>query len=250
METKTLKPYFVVIGLMAFTALTLAVSVDVRNTDEAGIKMYLPDRVGNWQGQEMRFCQNPSCEKDFRANSLKDRDVCPACGGKLDTMTLGEKTLLPADTSILKKFYTNSAGRGLFVSIVLSGKERASIHRPQVCLVGQGNEIARTVVVTVPMDGRKPLGVTALEMLRRGRNANGQTFELPSYFAYWFVGKGRETPYHIQRMVWMATDRILHNVSHRWAYIALSGNREKDSDSYQKELQSFVHDLYPQITLN
>ncbi len=250
METTALKPYFVVVGLMAFTALTLAFSVDVQNTDEAGIKMYLPDRVGAWQGQEMRFCQSPGCEKDFRFSALKDPNVCPVCGGKLDTMTLGEKTLLPADTSILKKFYTNSAGRGLFASVVLSGKERVSIHRPQVCLVGQGSEIAHTSVVTVPMDGRKPLGVTALEMLRRGRGANGQPFELPSYFAYWFVGKNRETPYHIQRMVWMATDRVFHNVSHRWAYIALSGSRDKGSDSYKDELQSFVHDLYPQMTLN
>jgi hypothetical protein len=250
METTALKPYLVVIGLMAFTALMLAISVDVRVTDEAGIKTYLPDRVGAWEGQEMRFCQNPACEKDFRSSSLQDPNVCPACGGKLDTMTLGEKTLLPADTTILKKFYTNSAGRGVFVSIVLSGKERASIHRPQVCLVGQGSEIVHTSVVTVPMDGRKPLGVTALEMLRRGRYSNGQPFEMSTYFAYWFVGKNRETPYHIQRMIWMATDRIFLNISHRWAYIALSGSRDKGADTYKDEIQAFVHDLYPQITLN
>jgi hypothetical protein len=250
METKTLKPYFVVIGLMAFTALSLAFTVDVKITDQAGIKVYLPDRVGTWQGQEMRFCQRSGCEKSFRLSSLKDRDVCPDCGGKLDTMTLGEKTLLPPDTEILKKFYTNSAGRSLFTSIVLSGKERASIHRPQVCLVGQGNEISHSSVVVVPLEGRKPLDVMALEMLRRGRGSNGQPFELPSYFAYWFVGKNRETPYHIQRMAWMATDRILHNVSHRWAYIALSGNRDKASDAYQEEIQGFVRDLYPQISLN
>jgi hypothetical protein len=250
METTALKPYFVVIGLMALTALALAFSVDVKITDQAGIKVGLPDRVGEWQGQEMRFCQNPGCEKDFRLSRLKDPNVCPVCGGKLDSMTLGEKTLLPLDTVILKKYYTNSAGRSLFASVVLSGKERASIHRPQVCLVGQGNEIAHSSVVSVPLDGRKPLEVMALEMLRRGRGADGQPFEFPSYFAYWFVGKNRETPYHIQRMVWMATDRIFRNVSHRWAYIALSGNRDKASDSYQAELQSFVHDLYPQITLN
>jgi hypothetical protein len=250
METKALKPYFVVIGLMALTALALALTVDVRITDEAGIRVYLPDRVGSWQGEEMRFCQNPACDKSFRLNALRDTNVCPACGGKLDSMTYGERSLLPSDTVILKKYYTNSAGRDVFASVVLSGKERVSIHRPQVCLVGQGSEIARSSVVAVPLEGRNPLDVMALEMLRRGRDSNGQAFERATYFAYWFVGKNRETPYHIQRMIWMATDRIFHNVSHRWAYIAVTGNRDKTSDAYREEIQAFVHDLYPQIALN
>jgi hypothetical protein len=250
METKTLKPYLVVIGLMALTALVLAFTVDVRVTDEAGIKVFFPDRVGAWTGQDMRFCQNPGCEREFPLRSLRDTNTCPVCGSKLDTMTYGEKTLLPPDTTILKKFYTNSAGEGVFTSIVLSGKERASIHRPQVCLVGQGSEIVHSSVLAVPIEGRKTLEIMVLDMLRRGRGADGAAFERASYFAYWFVGKNRETPFHVQRLVWMATDRIFHGVSHRWAYIAVAGYRKRNSDAYRKELQMFVHDLYPQIVLN
>ena len=51
-------------------------------------------------------------------------------------------------------------------------------------------------------------------------------------------------------MIWMATDRIFHNVSHRWAYIAVSGGRQTDSEDYQKEMVAFIHDLYPQVMLN
>jgi hypothetical protein len=82
------------------------------------------------------------------------------------------------------------------------------------------------------------------------KKPDGQTLEYASYYAYWFVGKGRETPYHLQRMIWMATDRIFHNVSHRWAYIAISGGRQTDSEDYQKEMVAFIHDLYPQVMLN
>ena len=251
METKTLKPYLVVLGLMILTSLALAFTVDVNVTDQAGIRMFLPDQVGAWVGDEMRFCHNDLCQKEFLKGQLKDPNVCPACGGILSSMALGEKTLLPADTEILKKLYKNSSGKSVFVSIVLSGKERASIHRPQVCLVGQGNEIVNTIVLPVPMENRRPLGITVLEMLRHGRSQDGEAKTAPTYYAYWFVGKGRETPSHIQRMVWMATDRVFHNVSHRWAYIAIGGVRASaDDPSYQEEIRSFLKDLYPEMLIN
>jgi len=247
METSALKPYFVVIALLVLTSLALAFTVDVNLTDEAGIKMQLPSRVGEWTGEEVRFCQNPTCQKKFFASALKDRDVCPACGGRLDCMTVPERQLLPGDTQILKYKYTDAIGQVVFVAIVLSGKERASIHRPQVCLVGQGNEIDHSGVMGVPMENRKPLDIMVLDMIRRYRAPDGRQAEFYHYYAYWFVGKGRETSSHIQRMIWMATDRIFHNVSHRWAYIAVTGVRQAGSDDYKKEIQSFVHDLYPQM---
>lgn len=247
MEAKSLRPYFVVIGLLALTALLLAVTVDVRLSDEAGIRVALPDRVGDWQGGEIRYCLNPACQRDFLVDKLADPNVCPACGGPLDVMSKGEKDQLPADTVLVRKRYMNSVGEQVFVTIVLSGKERVSIHRPQICLVGQGNEIVRQSVVEVPIEGRKPLQVMTLEMLRRGNLPDGRSFESATYYGYWFAGKGRETPHHIQRMVWMATDRIFHNVSHRWAYISVGGMRDKDSDAYQKQMVSFIHDLYPHL---
>jgi len=50
-------------------------------------------------------------------------------------------------------------------------------------------------------------------------------------------------------MIWMASDRIFRNVSHRWAYIAVAGLREPDTDDYQEEVVDFVQNLYPQIVL-
>ncbi|HPF99641.1 MAG TPA: exosortase-associated EpsI family protein [Kiritimatiellia bacterium] len=250
METKTLKPYFVVLGLMILTSLALAFTVDVNVTDQAGIRMFLPDHVGTWSGREMRFCQNELCQREYHVDELKDVNVCPACGGPLGSMSFGEKLILPADTQILKKHYSNPNGRTIFVSIVLSGKERASIHRPQICLVGQGNEIIHSAVLDVPMNNRKTLGVMLLDMLRRGKTAEGKAYEAPTYYAYWFVGKGRETPYHVQRMIWMGTDRVFHNVSHRWAYIAVAGMRDPEGTAYQDEIRGFLKDLYPEILIN
>lgn len=247
METKALKPYFIVIALLVLTSLALAFSVDVTVTDKAGVIMDMPLRVGNWVGQEMRFCQNPTCLREFRLGDLGDAEKCPSCGGPLDTMTKAERDLLPADTEIIKMDYRQPSGQSLYVTIVLTGRERASIHRPQACLVGQGNEILKSVIVPVSIEGRDPLDIMSLEMIRRFRAGDGRTMEVPTYFAYWFVGQGRETPSHVQRMVWMATDRIFHNVSHRWAYIGVSGGRQLESDDYKQQLQAFVKDFYPHI---
>lgn len=247
METSPFKPHLVVIGLLLLASLALAFTVDVHVTDEAGIKIALPDRVGDWRGEEIRYCQDPACQREIGCSALADPTVCPVCGGALDPMSMAEKNLLPADTIVLKKRYGDPVGQIVFVSIVLSGKERASIHRPQVCLVGQGSEIVRSEVLPVPIQGRPALDVMVLDLLRRVRTPDDRTLEYTSYYAYWFVGKGRETPYHVQRMIWMATDRIFHNVSHRWAYIAVSGARLPASEEYKDQIRAFVRDLYPQM---
>ena len=249
METRTLKPYFVLIGLLILTSVALAYSVDVTLTDQAGINVVLPDKVGRWTGREMRFCQNGACRRTYTVNEVSNRDVCESCGGVLASMTLDEKQLLPPDTQLLRKVYQDAQRRAIFATIVLSGSERASIHRPQICLEGQGNVIVHDETLNVPLAGRGPLEVMVLDLLEGRQMAGDDRASKASYFAYWFVGKGRETPYHMQRMLWMATDRIFHNVSHRWAYISVSGLREEDSDGYKGEIRAFVAEMYPQMVL-
>ena len=249
MEKRSLKPYFMILVVLALASLALAYTVDVNLIDQAGIKTQLPNRVGDWQGFEIRYCQNRSCMKDFSSDGLTNLDVCPVCGGPLGPMTLIEAEILPADTVLVKKKYINSQKRVLMVSVVLTGKERVSIHRAQACLTAAGNEIQQESVLDIPMEGRDPLQVMLMDTIGKGRTADGQRYELPTYYAYWFVGKGRETPYHSQRMLWMATDRVFRSLSHRWAYVAVAGMRSSD-DSYKELLASFLHDFYPQILVD
>lgn len=248
MEARAVKPYLVVIGLMVLTSLALAFTVDVNLSDEAGVKVFLPDRVGEWTGDELRFCQAPACQASVFLSDVKEPGVCPKCGGRLHTMTKIEADLLPSDTEIIKKQYTSPRGEIIYASIVMSGRERASIHRPQTCLVGQGNEIVNSSVIDVPMEGRDPLGVMVLDMLHRRRLPDGRQHSYDSYYAYWFVGKDRETPHHLTRMFWMASDRILYNRAHRWAYISVSGNRDPNG-AYKQQIASFVQKMYPEMLI-
>jgi len=248
MEKSAYQPYFVIIGLLILTSLALATTVDVNVSDTAGIELRLPDRIGDWRGDEIRYCQNRACQRMWYASELTNRDVCPVCGGRLGGMSYAERQMLPPDTVILKKRYTDPLGNALIVSIVLSGKERASIHRPQVCLVGQGREIVRSRVIEVPFDNRPPLKVMLLDLLIHPRRLGGPKAVRGEYYAYWFVGKGRETPYHLERMFWMAWDRIFHNVAHRWAYIAVAGPRDLSSDRHVEQVREFIQQMYPYLT--
>ncbi len=248
MEARQFKPYIVVIGLMILTSLALAYTVDVHMTGEAGIQVALPSHIQEWAGSEIRYCQNPEHQRTYLAKDLPDRDTCPECGHELYMMSIDERRILPDDTMILKKMYAHPEGQNVTASIVLSGADRSSIHRPQLCLVGQGQEIVREWTHTVEMDGRGPLKVVVLDMLRRGHTPDGRPFEHSFYYAYWFVGKGRETHSHVMRMFWMAADRIFFNVAHRWAYISVSGARDSQGH-YVQEIDEFIQAMYPEMQL-
>lgn len=250
MEKRAYVPYLAVIGLMALTSLGLAFAVNVQISDRAGVRAELPGRVGGWTGTAILYCQEQACQREFRGSDVTAADKCPNCDGALSTMSYLEARLLPADTVLNKKRYTNAAGRVVYASIVISGRERASIHRPEVCLVGQGTEIANQTVIDVSLDGRAPLRVKVLDLLHRTGSGAAPRAVASSYYAYWFVGLGRETPEHWQRMWWMATDRVLHNVAHRWAYISVTAMRADDSEAHLDDARAFIRDLYPQMLLD
>ena len=251
MEIRPLTPHLVLIGLIVVTAFALAFTVDVTLSDQAGVSLVLPARIGGWVGDELRYSHDRDNPKQYRVSELDLPDIDPETGEKLFKMSYAEYEALPHDTEFIKSVYTNDVDGSAFVSIVLSGKERNSIHRPQRCLEGQGNTIMGAERFEVPLDGRKPLKVDILKTERRYRNKDGEMDTYYGYYAYWFVGQGRETPSHYERMFWLAWDRVIHSVAHRWAYIAVSGERGgEDSEEYKQGLIDFVQQLYPELLVN
>lgn len=260
MEAKPgVRPYLILLFLFGCAGALLAFTVDVRVSDEAGVKPSLPVALGDdWTGYDVLFCQEADCGRSWLAKDLEpnaDGEFrCPqnwrgeACGGALDAMARGEKMILPGDTVIFKKqyFHNRDPEDSVYAAVVLSGKDRSSIHRPEVCMAGQGNTIEKSEVIEVPLPGREPLQVMVLNLSRK---AGPHTRH--SYYAYWFVGKDRETALHWERVLWMGLDRILRNVSHRWAYISVSGERGMDptDTAHHAEIRKVVGDLYPQLVL-
>lgn len=253
METKILKPFLIVLSLMVLASLALAFTVDVTLNDVPGVVMRLPVKLdGGWVGNELLYCHNKECyakspsQGQYFVRELEIPGICPDCGQRLFAMSWAEYDALPKDTEFVKSAYTNAAGERMFTSIVLSGQERNSIHRPQRCLKGQGSSIMNEHTIKVEMEGREPLRVAVIEIERLYRTEKGpQTYY--GFYAYWFVGQDRETASHHARMFWLGWDRVVRSVAHRWAYIAVSGEREPEGRDYEQQIADFIRLIYPHI---
>ena len=54
-----------------------------------------------------------------------------------------ERAALPADTEVLRRRYTGEAGELFTVTLVVSGRSKRSIHRPELCMPAQGYQMSR-----------------------------------------------------------------------------------------------------------
>ncbi|HUB66716.1 MAG TPA: exosortase-associated EpsI family protein [Candidatus Methylacidiphilales bacterium] len=136
-----------------------------------------------------------------------------------------EMAILPPDTTFARKTYGPILSKRfdrILCSIVLSGREKRSIHRPERCLPGQGWSIRDSKVVSVDLASGHPLSVMALLLDRPVGLPNGQSFRLQSYYLYWYVGKEVTTPYSFERVMLTNWDLVRYRLNQRWAYVIVS----------------------------
>jgi EpsI family protein len=209
-----------VAGLAGLTLLAcyLAPTPEVGNA--AGVTMNLPDKVGSYVGFPEEISE-------------------------------AEKTILPPDTEFARKTYHSAQHDRILCSIVLSGAEKRSIHRPEICLDGQGWTLKSGEVVNVPLHNGHSLPVMNLTIERTARMGN-QPVSVRSYYMYWFVGKDKTTPYHLNRTFLTSWDRLIHNIYHRWAYVIISSTiteglsyPHRNAEETLKMLESFIADIVP-----
>ncbi len=133
-----------------------------------------------------------------------------------------ERQTLPPDTGYSRRNYvaTHDRQEQVFVSIVLSGRDRTSIHRPELCLVGQGWSIGgeSSHRFRHPLGGDVP--ATVLHITREMVNRRGERQVVPALFAYWFVGGETIEPTHRGRL-WRTAVNRLRGMSDRWAYVVV-----------------------------
>lgn len=195
-----------------------------------------------------------------------DLDVSPQTGvimelpltlaglaGTEQEVTEAERVILPEDTEFAKMSYDNGRELRVNAQIVLAGAEKRSIHRPEVCLPGQGWTIKSSETVPVPMANGRTLDVTMLNISLPVRSGN-DTRELTQLFCYWFVGYDTTTPSHLVRIAKTNLDVLLHNTNHRWAYIIVSAPvlegfvpGGKNMDETRAVLLDAIRELAPHI---
>ncbi len=226
----------IVIAILVAGIVLTRLTADVKSSSEPGIRLlnarpFLPEAVGAWTG------------------------------GEQSRLTEDERSVLPADTDGAHRIFTNATGRSIFCTVILSGRDVTSIHRPEVCLTGQGWKLdaAQTERIDTPAGPHGVLRVSRINSSKTIPLKNGHEAQMYVVFAYWFVGKGRVTPHHWQRIWWTTVDRVLHGRNQRWAYflfdiavpadLAAADSRAGQDESMQ-QLRRFIQEFYPQVVPN
>jgi len=175
-----------------------------------------------------------------------------------------EKQLLPEDTEFAKAIYHTATADPskrdvAHLSIVLSGAERKSIHRPEVCLVGQGWALLESRIIPMDIGPGRTLKVTDLYVEKVITLKDGEKRPLRAHYLYWFIGKDVSTPSHGERIWLTLWDNIIRNVNHRWAYVSAMAvvtegftpeeinQRTRDSEQTVSMVSDVVRQIVPAV---
>lgn len=164
--------------------------------------------------------------------------------GRRAEVTQVERDILPPDTGYSRRNYValHQPGRQVFLSIVLSGRDRSSIHRPELCVAGQGWTITGRTTETFGFPGREGESLTAT-ILRIEHKAGDR--EIPALLAYWFVSGDRVVATHWERMLFGAWDRLRHGRADRWAYVLLQTDALDDEAAALARMREIVAGTIP-----
>ena len=158
-----------------------------------------------------------------------------------------ERAVLPADTGYSRRNYVSLADlrRQVFVSVVLSGRDRTSIHRPELCLIGQGWSITGRARHEFSV-GSESVPVTLLAV--EHAVAGAKPGNVRSLLAYWFVGGEAVEPTHLGMQARDAYDRLRHLRADRWAYVVVQTVIvEGDEAGALARMQEVLAGVWPEI---
>jgi hypothetical protein len=159
-----------------------------------------------------------------------------------------EREILPPDRGFSKIRYTSPGGAPpVFLSIVLSGRDRTSIHRPELCLVGQGWTITggTTYRFTAPED-HATFPATVLHVEREVRVAQ-KTKRIPQLVAYWFIGGDTVVATQWGRLALDAWNRVVHARADRWAYVLMQTDATDGEAAALARMQAMLNLTLPRF---
>ncbi len=197
-------------------------------------------------GSTIRYpwhCQNRECLWTIEMDEAEDsQDVkdCPQCEhaeGVLRRVTRAELDILPADTLTRRANYTLEDGSQFSVSLVIAGRNRISIHRPELCLPAQGfvmsERMERTILPELPM--------ACFALTREGSSVK-------SGFAYVFLNARGATISNLQRVLGDCWERSIHNRIQRWAMVTISSpHYDFTTAEGEAALRMFMQQWYPTL---
>ena len=136
-----------------------------------------------------------------------------------DDLTL---STLPKDTSFGQRVYQAPDGFLINMRVVLMGRDRTSMHKPQICLTGQGWNIddSLSTQTTVPVYQPFAYDLPVVELVAHAVDGQNRTWS--GVYVYWYVADDAlsASTSGFQRMYWMAAKMLRTGVLQRWAYVS------------------------------
>jgi hypothetical protein len=138
-----------------------------------------------------------------------------------DEVVLGT---LPADTSFGNRRYVAPDGFWLDLRVVLMGRDRTSLHKPQICLSGNGWRIndAASEETTLRVEQPHPYDLPVVKLIASNTSTvDGQKRTYNAVYVYWYVANDSvsASASGFQRMWLMAARLLRTGVLQRWAYV-------------------------------
>jgi hypothetical protein len=169
---------------------------------------------------------------------------------RVEAVSTIEQTMLPPDTVYGRRIYTAADRFQALISVVVMGTDRTSIHKPQYCLTGQGQEIVSSELITIPITKPEAYELKAMKLTTRAerRDAEGNVMPVSGVFIYWFVADGELTPHHGERMWLMGKELLTTGLLQRWAYVAYFANCAPGQENELTErLRGFIAASVPEF---
>lgn len=173
-------------------------------------------------------------------------------------MTQRERDGLAADITLSRNGYIGTDGQQWIATIVLSGETRRGLHRPDVCLPGQGWGIMDRQQIPIQMPDGSELSAMMLRVYRDSKDpATGQFIRQRGINLFWYQGYGGvTTPNYYKHVFDTYFDSIFKRLNHRWALVSfftqLPDSRTDSMDGMAEakallDLQQFIGEIGPTI---
>ena len=160
---------------------------------------------------------------------------------------------LPPDTTFgFKNYFDENTDFQALTQVVLMGKDRTSIHKPEYCLYGAGFKIEKIEQKSIQMLLPTPytLPVTRIHVTLNQKQTDGSVRKTSGYYYYWFISEDQITASHKERIMLMVRDLLKSRVLKRWAYVSfLAVAQPGVEDALDAKMIELIQQSVPQFQL-
>ncbi len=228
------RKWIVLVAALVLMAGTGGLLAKLHSSQKLGLPGVKTHALARTQRLEVEL---PERVLDFRSEPLE-----------VDKVTLD---YLPLDTSFGQRRYHAPDGFEAGMNVVLMGADRTSIHKPQLCLTGQGwcinPEASSETRVRIEAPYSYEMPVMKL-ICTAAPSANGIPANARLIYVYWFVADNALTARHGERMWWMAKELLRTGVLQRWSYVTCASTcLAGQEDATFERMKKFIAAAVPEF---